>query len=179
MEKNNQDASGDLVENIQSITNISTDASNLERINRWQSAFRLFNERPVFGWGPGTYQFVYAPYQMSKEKTIISTNAGDGGNAHSEYFGPLAEQGVVGSLLVVVLVVVTIYCGLKTYGRCKNKKAKILVLGATLAFFSYFIHGFLNNFMDTDKLAIPVWSLAALIAAIDVFFADKEKFAEE
>ena len=174
LEKNNQDASGDLVENIQSITNISTDASNLERINRWQSAFRLFNERPVFGWGPGTYQFVYAPYQMSKEKTIISTNAGDGGNAHSEYFGPLAEQGLVGSLLVVVLVVVTVYCGLTTYKRCKNKKAKILVLGATLAFISYFVHGFLNNFLDTDKLAVPVWSLAALIAAIDVYYADAD-----
>ena len=176
LEKNNQDASGDLVENIQSITNISTDASNLERINRWQSAFRLFNERPVFGWGPGTYQFVYAPYQMSKEKTIISTNAGDGGNAHSEYFGPLAEQGLVGSLLVVVLVVVTVYCGIKTYSRCKNKTAKVLVLGATLAFFGYFIHGFLNNFLDTDKLAVPIWSLAALIAAIDVYYADKKEF---
>ena len=179
LEKNNQDASGDLVENVQSITNISTDASNLERINRWQSAFRLFNERPVFGWGPGTYQFVYAPYQMSKEKTIISTNAGDGGNAHSEYFGPLAEQGIMGSLLVVALVVVTVYCGIKTYRRCKNKTAKVLVLGATLAFISYFVHGFLNNFLDTDKLAIPVWSLAALIAAIDVFYADKEEFVEE
>ena len=179
LEKNNQDASGDLVENIQSITNISTDASNLERINRWQSAFRLFHERPVFGWGPGTYQFVYAPYQMSKEKTIISTNAGDGGNAHSEYFGPLAEQGLVGSLLVVILVIVTVYCGIKTYSRCKNKKAKVLVLGATLAFFGYFIHGFLNNFLDTDKLAIPVWSLAALIAAIDVYYADREDFEEE
>ena len=178
LEKNNQDASGDLVENIQSITNISTDASNLERINRWQSAFRLFNERPVFGWGPGTYQFVYAPYQMSKEKTIISTNAGDGGNAHSEYFGPLAEQGLVGSLLVVVLAVTVITCGIKTYSRCKNKKAKVLSLGATLAFFSYFIHGFLNNFLDTDKLAVPVWSLAALIAAIDVYYADKETFEE-
>ena len=176
LEKNNQDASGDLVENIQSITNISTDASNLERINRWQSAFRLFNERPVFGWGPGTYQFVYAPYQMSKEKTIISTNAGDGGNAHSEYFGPLAEQGLVGSLLVLTLVVVTVYCGLTTYKRCKSKKAKVLMLGATLAFISYFVHGFLNNFLDTDKLAIPVWSLAALIAAIDVYYADKEEF---
>ncbi len=179
LEKNNQDASGDLVENVQSITNISTDASNLERINRWQSAFRLFNERPIFGWGPGTYQFVYAPYQMSKEKTIISTNAGDGGNAHSEYFGPLAEQGVLGSLLVLALVIVTIYSGLKAYGRCKNKKAKVLVLGATLAFISYFVHGFLNNFLDTDKLAIPVWSLAALIAAIDVYYADKEEFEEE
>ena len=179
LEKNNQDASGDLVENIQSITNISTDASNLERINRWQSAFRLFSERPVFGWGPGTYQFVYAPYQMSKEKTIISTNAGDGGNAHSEYFGPLAEQGIVGSLLVLTLVIVTVYCGLKTYSRSKNKKAKVLVLGTTLAFISYFVHGFLNNFLDTDKLAIPVWSLAALIAAIDVYYADIEDFDAE
>ena len=178
LEKNNQDASGDLVENVQSITNISTDASNLERINRWQSAFRLFNERPVFGWGPGTYQFVYAPYQMSKEKTIISTNAGDGGNAHSEYFGPLAEQGIVGSLLVVALVVVTVYCGIRAYKRCKNKTAKALVLGATLAFISYFVHGFLNNFLDTDKLAVPVWSLAALIAAVDVYYADKENFEE-
>ena len=176
LEKNNQDASGNLVENIQSITNISTDASNLERINRWQSAFRLFKEKPVFGWGPGTYQFVYAPYQMSKEKTIISTNAGDGGNAHSEYFGPLAEQGLVGSLLVLTLVVVTVYYGLTTYKRCKNKKAKVLVLGATLAFISYFIHGFLNNFLDTDKLAVPVWSLAAIIVAIDVYHADKEEF---
>ena len=126
LEKNNQDASGDLVENIQSITNISTDASNLERINRWQSAFRLFAERPVFGWGPGTYQFVYAPYQMSKEKTIISTNAGDGGNAHSEYIGPLAEQGVMGTLLVLAFVVSVIYTGLKTYRKSKNKKAKAL-----------------------------------------------------
>ena len=179
LEKNNQDASGDLVENVQSITNISTDASNLERINRWQSAFRLFNERPIFGWGPGTYQFVYAPFQMSKEKTIISTNAGDGGNAHSEYFGPLAEQGIIGSLLVLVLVIVTVYHGLKAYSRCKNKNAKVLVLGATLAFISYFVHGFLNNFLDTDKLAIPVWSLAAIIAAIDVYYADKETFEEE
>ena len=178
LEHNSQDASGDIVENIQSITNISTDASNLERINRWQSAFRLFAERPVFGWGPGTYQFVYAPYQMSKEKTIISTNAGDGGNAHSEYIGPLAEQGVVGSLLVLTLVVTVVYTGLKAYSKAKNKKAKVLVLGATLAFFGYFVHGFLNNFLDTDKLAVPVWSCAALIVVIDLYYSQQDRFEE-
>ncbi len=178
LEHNNQDASGDIVENIQSITNISTDASNLERINRWQSAFRLFAERPVFGWGPGTYQFVYAPYQMSKEKTIISTNAGDGGNAHSEYIGPLAEQGVMGTVLVLAFVITVVYTGLKAYRKAKNKKAKVLVLGATLAFFSYFVHGFLNNFLDTDKLAVPVWSCAALIAVIDLYYSNQEGFEE-
>lgn len=178
LEHNNQDASGDIVENIQSITNISTDASNLERINRWQSAFRLFSERPVFGWGPGTYQFVYAPYQMSKEKTIISTNAGDGGNAHSEYIGPLAEQGFMGTILMLTLVITVVFSGLKAHHRAKNKKAKIMALGATLAFFSYFVHGFLNNFLDTDKLAIPVWSCAALIVVIDLYYSRQDEFVE-
>ena len=178
LSKNDQDASGDIAENIQSMTNISTDASNLERINRWNSAIRMFEERPLVGWGPGTYQFVYAPFQESKNKTIISTSAGDMGNAHSEYIGTLAEQGVPGALLVVSIVVVFMYCGLMTYRRAKNKESKVLVLGATLALLGYYIHGPLNNFLDTDKLAVPVWSCMAIITAIDRFHADRENYYE-
>ncbi|MGN0032840.1 MAG: O-antigen ligase family protein [Candidatus Limimorpha sp.] len=176
LERNDQDASGNIVENIQSITNISTDASNLERINRWNSAIRMFKERPITGWGPGTYQFVYAPFQESKNKTIISTNSGDMGNAHSEYIGALAEMGVFGSLNVILLVIVFIYCGLTTYRRAKNRESRILVLSATLSLIGYFVHGILNNFLDTDKLAIPVWSCLAIITAIDTYHADKEDF---
>ena len=178
LSKNDQDASGNIAENIQSMTNITTDASNLERINRWNSAIRMFKERPIFGWGPGTYQFVYAPFQESRNKTIISTNSGDMGNAHSEYIGTLSEQGVLGALLVVTIVVVFMYCGLMTYRRAKNRESKILVLAATLALFGYYIHGTLNNFLDTDKLAVPVWSCMAIITAIDCFHADKENFYE-
>ena len=116
---------------------------------------------------------------MSREKTIISTNSGDGGNAHSEYIGPLAEMGVIGSLLVVVLVIVSIYKGLSTYKRAKNKESRILALGATLAIVSYFVHGILNNFLDTDKLAVPIWSCLAIIAAIDTYHAEKENFTDE
>ena len=178
LSKNDQDASGNIVENIQSMTNISTDASNLERINRWNSAIRMFKERPLVGWGPGTYQFVYAPFQESKNKTIISTNSGDMGNAHSEYIGALAEQGIPGSLIVVSLVIVFMYSGLTTYRKAQNKESKILVLAATLALFGYFVHGTLNNFLDTDKLAVPVWSCMAIITAIDCFHAEKNDFYE-
>ena len=176
MERNEQDSSNNIVEHIQSITNISTDASNLERLNRWNSALRLFEERPFFGWGPGTYQFVYAPYQLSTNKTIITTNFGDGGNAHSEYIGALADMGVIGSFLVVLLVAVSIYKGLTTYKKAKNKESKILVLAATLAIISYFTHGVLNNFLDTDKLAIPVWSCLAIITVIDTYHSDKTNY---
>ncbi|MBG0782639.1 MAG: O-antigen ligase family protein [Bacteroidales bacterium] len=175
LEKNKQDSSNNLVEHVRSISNISSDASNLERINRWQAAIRLYNERPFFGWGPGTYQFVYAPFQRSKEKTIISTNAGDGGNAHSEYIGPLAEMGVIGMLLVFLLVGVMIYRGLNTYKKARNNESRILTLSATLALISYFVHGLLNNFLDTDKLSVPVWGLMAIIVVMDVYFADRDQ----
>lgn len=176
MERNEQDSSSNLIEHVQSITNITTDASNLERINRWSSALRLFQERPVFGWGPGTYQFVYAPYQLSTNKTIITTNYGDGGNAHSEYIGALAEMGVIGSLLVLLLVIVSVYKGITTFKKAKNKESKILVIAATLAIISYFTHGILNNFLDTDKLAIPVWSCLAIITVIDIYHSGKTNY---
>jgi O-antigen ligase len=172
LEKNKQDSSTDFVEHVKSISNISSDASNLERINRWQAAIRLFEERPMFGWGPGTYQFVYGPYQRSKEKTIISTNAGDMGNAHSEYIGPMAEMGLPGMLIMFVLVGTMVYRGIKTYKKSKTKEAKIITLSATLALVSYFVHGFLNNFLDTDKLSIPVWGCMAIIVVMDIYGTD-------
>lgn len=179
LEKNKQDSSNNLVEHVRSISNISSDASNLERINRWQAAFRLHNERPFMGWGPGTYQFVYAPFQRSIEKTIISTNAGDGGNAHSEYIGPLAEMGIPGMLLVFLLVGVMIYTGLRAYQNARNKEARVLSLAATLALISYFVHGFLNNFLDTDKLSVPVWGCMAIIVVIDIYYTSKEQAPAE
>ena len=103
LEKNTQDSSSSFSKHIESVSNISTDASNLERINRWNCAIRMFKERPFLGWGPGTYAFQYAPFQRSKEKTIISTNQGDLGNAHSEFLGPLAESGILGILSFLVI----------------------------------------------------------------------------
>jgi len=169
LERNKQDSSANFVEHIQSISNITSDASNLERINRWQSAIRMFKERPFWGWGPGTYQFLYAPFQRSKEKTIISTNVGDMGNAHSEYIGPLAESGIIGALTIILIVVFVIITGLKVYRKAISKEVKILSLTVVLGLISYFVHGFLNNFLDSDKAAVPVYGFIGIIVALDLF----------
>lgn len=170
LEKNKQDTSANMVEHLQSISNISSDASNLERINRWQSAFRMFELRPFWGWGPGTYQFIYAPYQHSKEKTIISTNAGDKGNAHSEYIGPLAESGVLGMLTFLALSITIIATAVRLYKRSRDKDVKLLSLIFLLGLITYFVHGLLNNFLDTDKSSIPFWGFAAIIVALDIYY---------
>ena len=156
------------------MSNITTDASNLERINRWSCAIRMFEDKPVFGFGPGTYMFQYASYQLNKDRTIISTNAGDGGNAHSEYLGPLAESGVLGLLTFLLVIIVVIYTGVNAYTRIQDRRLKQLVLGALLGLITYYIHGFLNNFLDTDKLSVPFWGFTAIIVAVDIISKKQE-----
>jgi putative inorganic carbon (hco3(-)) transporter len=169
LEQNRQDASQDFDKHIQSISNISTDASNLERLNRWNAAFRMFAERPVFGWGPGTYSFEYAPFQHAHEKTIISTNMGDKGNAHSEYIGPLSESGVLGVLTFLGIIVCTLSTGFRLYYTLKDNETRKIVLVTLLGFITYIVHGFLNDFLDTDKASVPFWGFIAILVAIDIY----------
>jgi O-antigen ligase len=169
---NKTDSEGDFANNIESMSNIKTDASNVERINRWSCAIRMFEERPFFGWGPGTYIMQYAPFQKASERTIISNNDGSNGNAHSEYLGPLSEQGLIGSLLVVALALASLFLGYRLYYTLKDRELKILVGSITIGLITYFIHGLANNFLDTDKLSIPFWGFIAALVCIDVYHSN-------
>ena len=168
LNKNDTESSKNLVEHLQSMSNISSDASNVERINRWTSAIEMFKKKPMLGWGPGTYQFQYAPFQNPRYKTIITTNAGDGGNAHSEYLGLLSETGIPGPLLLILLIACCLSKGLQLYHRKEaTPYRRTCAIVCTVALVSYFAHGFFNNFLDTDKLAVPVFAAMAVIAALD------------
>ena len=173
LEKNRQDSATDFNKHIKSISNITTDASNLERINRWNSALRMWKQKPFLGWGPGTYQFNYAPFQKSSETTIISTNAGDSGNAHSEFIGPLSEEGVFGMLAMVLIVITVIYRSSILYSTSKDPNIRLLTLGILLGLITYFVHGTLNNFLDTDKLSVPFWAFIAMLVSMDVYHNKK------
>jgi len=169
LEKNKQDSSGEFSENLESISNITTDDSNTERLNRWSSAISMFRERPVFGWGPGTYQFQYAPFQKAKNLTLISTNAGNLGNAHSEYIGPLAETGLIGSLSIILIVLYVVWMGIRLSIHAANQEARWLALMIILGLITYLVHGFLNNYLDSDKASVPFWGFIAILTGIDLY----------
>ena len=164
-------------ERLQSATNVSSDASNLERINRWSCAIEMFKERPVFGFGPGTYAFEYARFQSPENLTIISTNFGNLGNAHSEYLGALSEMGLVGFLIMLAIVAVIFWKGITLYIRWpqEDKEIRTLLLSMILALVTYFVHGVLNNFLDTDKAAVPVWGVCAVFIALEISLQNSYK----
>ena len=130
----------------------------------------MFEERPVFGFGPGTYAFEYARFQEPENLTIISTNFGNLGNAHSEYLGPLAEMGLVGMLAMILIVAAIFYKGITLYNRWpqEDRETRVLLLCMILALTTYFVHGVLNNFLDTDKAAVPIWAICAVFIVLEI-----------
>ncbi|QIA09285.1 O-antigen ligase family protein [Draconibacterium halophilum] len=178
LEQNSEESSANFMTHISSMSNISSDASNLERINRWSSALRMFADKPVVGYGPGTYMFKYARYQLSKDRTIISTNSADGGNAHSEYLGPMAESGVLGLATYLLIIILVIYTAVNTYTRLTDYRLRSIILAALIGLVTYYIHGFLNNFLDTDKISVPFWGFTAMIVAIDIISKQQGKDVE-
>jgi len=180
LEQNRVESSGELSEHVQSMSNITTDQSNLERINRWSCAYRMWKDKPLFGFGPGTYQFEYGRYQRSYEKTRISTDFGTMGNAHSEYLGPLSEAGIFGLISVLLVIGTTIYTGIRVYYTSQKQSIKIFSMAVLVGLSSYYFHGLLNNFLDTDKISVLFWGYTAMLVAMDIYHRDKtDEDAEE
>lgn len=148
---------------------VSQDVSSMERVNRWSCAFRMVKERPVWGFGPGTFQFQYLDFQRTEEMTRISVREafdqgmphpiGRGGGAHSEYWRALAETGWPGLLLLLGLLGVVFWKGYTDTLKFPES------LPFTLALLSYFIHGLANDFLHDDRIAALVWGCMAILFA--------------
>ncbi|MBP1670219.1 MAG: hypothetical protein H6Q21_2585, partial [Bacteroidetes bacterium] len=108
-------------------------------------------------------------------KSLISTNMADKGNAHSEYLGPLSESGLFGMLSFIAIVVATLITGFSTYRKLRDRWHRVVLLSAILGLITYYVHGILNNFLDTDKASAPFWGFTAIIVALNIYSKGAEK----
>ena len=162
------DDQGDYVEQLQSSGNISSDISNIERLNRWIAGLRMFAEKPYTGFGPGTYQFAYIPYQKEEFKSRLTVKdpwhipENSGGTAHSEYFLAASEMGLLGILTLLILFGRWIWIAFEK-SRLHYQRATIVIAFAVLS--TYLFHALFNNFLTTDKFAFLFWGTGAWMAA--------------
>ncbi|MGB0869118.1 MAG: O-antigen ligase family protein [Flavobacteriales bacterium] len=168
MRENNSKYDDNAAHHLTSVTNLRSDASNLERINRWVCAYRMFLEKPVTGFGPGTYQFEYGAFQTNEFTTRISSHDGTKGNAHSEFFGILSEMGLPGLFTFIILVFYSIKLGLKNIYDLQNKNDVSLATCIILGLITFYCHGLFNSFIDSSKISILVIGSMATLVFLDL-----------
>lgn len=169
--------SNDISMHFKSISNVNTDASNKERINRWKCALRMFADKPVTGFGPGTYQFFYGQYQQREDLTRISTFNGNKGHAHSEYLNYLSETGLAGCLIFIGLIVCVCVKSIQLI-RNKDRELSATALYLFAGLVTFFIHAFFNGFLEFDKMAMPVFASYAAILSLDLNMKEIRPAAE-
>lgn len=140
------------------------DVSVQERINRWNCSLRMAKERPIMGFGPGSFSFQYLGFQQPEEMTRISVHEpierpspeyyGRGGGAHSEYLRVLAESGWLAAACWLFLV------GLVLFRGHQNSVQNGPFL---LALWTFFAHSGVNEFLHDGKIACIVWGCMAMI----------------
>ena len=95
--------------------------------------------------------------------TRISTHEGNKGNAHSEFFNALSEQGLIGGLINVVMMIYMIFLGMKTYYLKNDSKSKKLILAALLGLVTFYVHGLFNTFSDIAEMALLIYGSMSII----------------
>ncbi len=166
----------DVEKQLKSMVNVSNDVSNLERINRWNSAFRMIEEKPFLGFGYGTYQHQYFAYQKESEMTSISIRnpqarylSGTGGTTHSEYLLMTSENGILAGLTFTLLVFSSIWFMLKNLKQLSSKSYEYyVIMGLGMSLTTYIVHSFFNNFLDTSKISFVFYAMLAALVSLDI-----------
>lgn len=121
-----------------------------DRLDFWREGSAMFAERPILGWGVGTYKEVHPAFQRG---AITATN-----NPHSLPVQVLVELGVVGFTALLVML-----AGFVAYlWRERSVKRSPIVWSARIALIAVALHSFLDLVTNYPTLILILLVLMAL-----------------
>jgi O-antigen ligase len=118
--------------------------SALYRATVWRNSFQMFKDRPVLGFGAGSFRISYGAYSYRAISDRAFTKARQIRKAHNEYVQSAVELGVPG----LVLFIVPLFYGLLTAWRLvpygKKSHHDMLISGLSGGLISFVITAFFS-----------------------------------
>jgi putative inorganic carbon (hco3(-)) transporter len=136
------------------------DSSNNFRINVWEACFKIIQDYPVIGIGPGHDAFnqIYPRYMNSRYPAL---------SAYSVYLEHIVEMGYLGLSCFIWLVAVTCNHGLRQLSRLGSTRDKrgLYLIAAIAATASLAFHGFVDTVWYRPQINTLWWFVLAIIAS--------------
>lgn len=143
------------------------DISTMERVYRWVAAGYMTAERPILGFGPGTFSHEYRGYAIEAFRTYISNNR-EGSGVHSYYLMTLAEQGYLGLAIFLTLCVASLLLAERVYHRANARGERIVILIAASSLVINLSFQIINDMIETDKAGPWFFYAIAILVAADL-----------
>lgn len=132
------------------------DVSNAERFYRWVAGFRIFVERPFTGVGPNNFYTSYRPYTLNSFETWVSNNP-EHSTIHNYFLLTLAEQGIIGLLLILMLWLGMLFKLQDLYQKLQSNFYRTVALSVAIVLGMIASINFMSDMIETDKIGSLFW----------------------
>lgn len=128
----------------------------------WKSTLHMIGARPWLGWGKGAY-FIYYPQFRITDYWLSSHPKNLTIHAHNEYLQILAETGVIGLVVFMILIFLIIGIGIKKINNLANQSQRFLMIGLVSGVIGMLVHNFVCNNLQFYANAIFLWFMLGLV----------------
>jgi putative inorganic carbon (hco3(-)) transporter len=144
--------------------------ANFDRIDRWITAWNIWKDYLFFGSGWGTYPDMYFWYQSGIDAFSRTERMG----AHNLYLELMAEAGIVGLSVYLLLIYQFFRQSLLVLQRVKTRFQQIFIIGVQGSMVTYLVHAYVNNLGPSDKIGITFWFLLGIVPTLNALADEKE-----
>lgn len=146
-----------ILNRILSIVNFA-DSSNNYRIRIWKITLEIIRDYLPSGVGLG-----YIPFKQTFETYIRTMPAY---HSHNTYLEVLAEMGIPGIIVFIMLIFVLYKYSIKTLVKAEDKWTKVISAGILSGLGAVLAHGAVENVLYLPKIIITFWTLVSFLLVL-------------
>jgi O-antigen ligase len=150
-----------------SLTVLNQTESYRWRAGMWIKAFRMARDRPVLGWGVGTFPINQALYYHPdapslSQRAIIRRGPSLWENAHNTYLTLAAELGFTGLALYLGILGAFFVTGVKALKRGRRGIRQAVLIGCMAAIAGQMVSGIGNPAWEYAQCSLFFWTVFGL-----------------
>jgi O-antigen ligase len=134
-----------------------SDLSSDIRLQIDRDIFKMVRERPLLGWGDGTFADVYPHFRTFYTDSLVNA-------AHNDYLQVLAETGLLGFAIVIWFLMAAVQPALHKAQKWTSNLNGAVSLAALLGIIGILVHSFVDFNLQIPANAVLFYSLCTLAA---------------
>jgi len=147
------------------------------RLLIWQSTLDMIKEKPLLGFGLGTFPLHYLNYQAEILQRIPDylNFVGKAGEAHNEYLQIWAEMGIIGLLSFLLIFMIFYKTKVNLIKKIGTINGKIIIIGLISGIMVTLIHSIFSFPFHVPAVGAAFWFIIGLTVASENIFCNKLK----
>jgi O-antigen ligase len=134
-----------------------SDLANDTRFKIDRDTLHMFAQRPILGWGLGTFETVYPQFRSFYTDLLVD-------KAHNDYLQLLAETGVMGFAIMIWFLVSAFRCAVPKIRNWPSEVNGAVALSAVIGITGILVHSFVDFNLEIPANALLFYVLCATAA---------------